>query len=170
MLHMKAKINRKVMTDLLTGLPNRRSLLEQVDLNDKNRRQESDDTALIMVMLDAFKIVKNKFNHRDEILIEISNRLKSNLRSTDMVARWAGHEFLILLPQTNTSQAMGVAEILRRKIADNVIGVEDFDYAITATLGVSSYQNDDTFEDTLVNTGAVINQQRSLECNKVVMI
>lgn len=167
---MKAKINRKVMTDLLTGLPNRRSLLEEVSINDKNRREESSDTALIMVMLDYFKIVKNKFNHRDEILVEISNRLKTNLRSTDMVARWAGNEFLILLPKTNVSQAFGVAESLRRKIADDAIGVEDFDYGITATLGVSSYQNDDTFEETLINTGAAITQEKASETNRVVMV
>lgn len=170
MLNMKAKINRKVMTDLLTGLPNRRSLLEKVSLNDKNRREESTDTALIVVMLDSFQIVKNKFDHRDKILIEISHRLKSNLRSTDMVARWAGNEFLILLPKTNVSHAFGVAESLRCKIADNVIGVESFDYDITATFGVSSYQDDDTFEDTLIDTSEVVSKQYSTGINRVVMV
>ncbi len=167
---MKAKINRKVMTDILTGLPNRRKLLEQVDLNDKNRREESLDTALIMVVLDSFKIVKNKYSHRDGILVEISNRLKENLRNTDMVARWAGNEFLILLPQTNANQAYGVAENLRHKIADAAIEIEDFDYGITATFGVSSYQNDDTFEETLINTGAAIIAQKPPECNRVVLV
>ncbi|MCF6319770.1 MAG: GGDEF domain-containing protein [Proteobacteria bacterium] len=167
---MKAKFNRKVMTDILTGLPNRRKLLEQVSLNDKNRCEESSDTAVIVVVLDAFKIVKNQYNHRNGILIEISNRLKDNLRNTDMVARWTGNEFLILLPQTNANQAYGVAENLRHKIADVAIEVEDFDYGITATFGVSSYHNDDTFEETLINTGAAIIPQKPPECNRVVLI
>lgn len=158
------------MTDLLTGLPNRRSLLEQVNLNDENRRQESSDTALIVVMLDYFKIIKNKYSHRDGILVEISNRLKNNLRSTDMVARWAGNEFLILLPKTNVSQAFGVAESLRHKLSDAVIEIDDFDYDITATFGVSSYQNDDTFEETLINTGAAIIPQKPPENNRVVLV
>ncbi len=167
---MKAKINRKVMTDILTGLPNRRKLLEQVSVNDKNRRDESSDTAVIMVVLDSFKIVKNKYDHRDVILIEISNRLKENLRNTDMIARWAGNEFLILLPQTNVNQAYGVAENLRHKIADVAIEIEDFDYGITATFGVSSYQNDDTFEETLINTGTAIVPQKSAEINRVILV
>ena len=167
---MKTKINRKVMTDLLTGLPNRRSLLEQVNLNDKNRREDSSDTALIVVMLDYFKIIKNKYKHRDGILVEISNRLKSNLRSTDMVARWAGNEFLILLPRTNTTQAFGVAESLRHKLSDAAIEIDDFDYDITATFGVSSYQDDDTFEETLINTGAALIPQKPPESNRVVMV
>lgn len=158
------------MTDVLTGLPNRRSLLEQVNLNDENRRTESSDTALIIVMLDFFKVVKNKYKHRDNILIEISNRLKEKLRSTDMVARWAGNEFLVLLPKTNVNQAYGVAESIRRKIANEAIDIEDFEYDITATLGVSSYHDDDTFEDTLINTGAAIIPQRQPECNRVVMV
>lgn len=167
---MKTKLNRKVMTDMLTGLPNRRSLLEQVNLNEKNRRAESSDTALIVVMLDFFKVAKNKYKHRDNILIEISNRLKGNLRSTDMVARWAGNEFLVLLPKTNVNQAYGVAENIRRKIANEAIDIEDYEYDITATLGVSSYQNDDTFEETLINTGAALIPQATPECNRVVMV
>lgn len=167
---MKAKFNRKVMTDLLTGLPNRRSLLEQVNLNEKNRRDDSIDTALIVVKLDYFKIIKDKFNHRDSILIEISHRLKDSLRSTDMVARWASNEFLILLPKTNANQAFGVAEILRQKISDEVVDVDDFDYDITATFGVSSYQEDDTFEETLINTGAAIIPAQPPECNRVVLV
>jgi len=167
---MRSKLNKKVMTDVLTGLPNRRSLLEEVNLNDKNRRAESSDTALIVVMLDSFQIVRNKYSHRDVILVEISNRIKTNLRSTDMVARWAGNEFLILLPKTNVNQAFGVAESLRHKIADAVIEVEDFDYDITATFGVSSYHNDDTFEDTLINAGEAIIPQKTPECNRVVMV
>jgi len=167
---MKAKLNRKVMTDMLTGLPNRRSLLEQVNLNEKNRRAESTDTALIVVMLDFFKVVKNKYKHRDNILIEISNRLKENLRSTDMVARWAGNEFLVLLPKTNVNQAYGVAESIRKKIANEAIDIEDFEYDITATLGVSSYHDDDTFEETLINTGAAIIPHATPECNRVVMV
>jgi diguanylate cyclase (GGDEF)-like protein len=167
---MKAKLNRKVMTDVLTGFPNRRSLLEKINLNDKNRRAESSDTALIIVMLDFFKLVKDKYKHRDNILIEISNRLKDNLRATDMVARWAGNEFLVLLPKTNVKQAYGVAESIRKKIANEAIDIEGFEYDITATLGVSSYQDDDTFENTLINTGAAIIPQATPECNRVVMV
>ena len=166
---MKTKINKKVMTDILTGLPNRRSLLEKVNINETNRRMTSADTALIVVLLDSFRIVKNNYNHRDVILVEVSKRLKEHLRSTDMVARWSSNEFIILLPKTNASHAFAVAENLRKEISNVAIDADNYQYDITATFGVSDYQDDDTFEETLINTGAAMIPKVNVDNNRVVM-
>ena len=166
---MKTKMNKKVMTDILTGLPNRRSLLDKVSLNEVNRRKQRSDTALICVLLDSFRIVNDNYNHRDFILVEVSKRLKEQLRSTDMVARWSSNEFLILLPQTNANHAFAVAENLRREISNVAIEIDNHKYNITATFGVSDYQDDNTFEETLINTGAAMIPQSAIELNRVVM-
>jgi len=166
---MKTKFNKKVMTDILTGLPNRRSLLDKVTLNETNRRKQRSDTALIVVLLDSFRVIKNNYNHRDIILVEVSKRLKQQLRSTDMVARWSSNEFLILLPKTNANHAFAVAENLRRDISSVAIEVDNCKYDITATFGVSDYHDDDTFEETLINTGAAMIPHSGNEYNRVVM-
>lgn len=157
------------MTDILTGLPNRRSLLDKVNLNEINRRKQRSDTALIVVLLDSFRVVKNNYNHRDVILVEVSKRLNEHLRSTDMVARWSSNEFLILLPRTNASHAFAVAENLRQEISSVAIEIDNCEYDITATFGVSDYHDDDTFEETLINTGAAMIPHSSIELNRVVM-
>jgi len=166
---MKSKLNKKVMTDILTGLPNRRSLLDEVSMNEVNRREHRSDTALIFVVLDSFRIVNNNYDHRDKILVEVSKRLKEHLRTTDIVARWSSNEFLILLPQTNANHAFAVAENLRREISKVAIKINNFKYNITATFGVSDYQDDTTFEETLINTGAAMIPQSNIELNRVVL-
>ena len=166
---MKTKINKKVMTDILTGLPNRRSLLDKVNINEVNRRKQRSDTALIFVLLDSFRIVNDNYNHRDVILVEVSKRLKEQLRTTDIVARWSSNEFLILLPHTNANHAFAVAENLRREISNVAIEIDKCKYEVTATFGVSEYQDDDTFEETLINTGAAMIHHSGVEHNRVVM-
>jgi len=169
-LNMNTKLNKKVMTDVLTGLPNRRSLLNKVILNKTNKRKNSAQTALIFVLIDSFRVVKDNYKHRDVILVEISNRLSEHLRSTDMVARWSSNEFLILLPNTDANHAFAVAENLRREISNVGIDVDQCQYNITATFGVSDYQNDDNFEETLINTGAALIPRSNIEHNRVVMV
>lgn len=145
------KLDELAATDFLTGLPNRRSLLKQVTLSEDNRRVRTNETGLIMVDIDHFKMVNDEHghDHGDAVLVEVSRRLKEKLRSTDSVARWGGEEFLVLLPQTSTKQALIVAEALRQNIAEKSIEFKGTQHQITATMGVALYGSDDTFEQVL---------------------
>lgn len=108
--------------------------------------------SVIMLDLDRFKHLNDSFGHAfgDRMLIEVASRLSANIRLTDHVARWGGEEFLILLSQTNLTQAAKVAEKLRLSVAEIDPQEVPQRQAITASLGVQSIEYAETIED-LIN-------------------
>ena len=109
---------RRVTTDALTKLYNRRML--EAKLVDEWQRfiRYKHPFCLIMVDLDDFKVINDTFGHRegDRILMEVSDKLLSNIRKTDYCARWGGTEFLILCPVSELSAIATLAERLRTDI------------------------------------------------------
>ncbi|MGE5153315.1 MAG: diguanylate cyclase [Bdellovibrio bacteriovorus] len=127
--------------DPLTGLMNRRAMLEQLDYQVARFQRNDTPFVLILADLDHFKSVNDTFGHDagDQTLIEISERLKSGLRAQDLVARWGGEEFLILLPDTDLEGGLVVAEDLREAIAAQVVGIGGETLRLTLSLGVAGY-------------------------------
>jgi len=121
----------------LTGLKRREvleSALEQL-LKTGERRKVGD--SLILIDLDNFKQVNDTLGHKrgDEVLKRIANLLNGPTRSTDMLARYGGDEFMVLLPNTSEGDALGVAEKLRAILdADEELQK----LKVTASLGVCS--------------------------------
>ena len=109
-------------------------------------------------------------DHGDAVLVEVSQRLNDNLRNTDIVARWGGEEFLVLLPQTNPEQAQNVAETLRQKIAGSSIEIKGTQHQITATLGVATFSDEATFEQTLELADEALYNGKETGRNKVVLV
>ena len=105
---------RLAMIDPLTGLHNRRYGLAQLNAIASKARNEGSEFAVMVVDLDRFKSVNDRWGHAagDAVLIEISARLAANLRASDLVARIGGEEFLIALPDTSQPEAGIVAQRL----------------------------------------------------------
>ena len=107
-------------TDALTNIANRRQLesLMQAALSRSDRYGEP--VTLVLCDIDYFKAVNDRYGHQagDQVLIEFSRRISTNLRAVDDFARWGGEEFMILLSHTNAASAQSVAEKLCRMIAD----------------------------------------------------
>ena len=105
---------RLAMIDPLTGLHNRRYGLAQLNAIAAKAQQEGSEFAVMVVDLDRFKSVNDRWGHAagDTVLIEISSRLAANLRASDLVARIGGEEFLIALPNTTPAEAGIVAQRL----------------------------------------------------------
>jgi two-component system cell cycle response regulator len=111
----KEKLERLANFDSLTGLYNRRALLGKLSelINFANRYKE--DFSLIMLDIDYFKRVNDRYGHLagDEVLEKIATSISRNVRDTDVVGRYGGEEFIIVLPKTNLSSSWVVAERLR---------------------------------------------------------
>ena len=164
------KLNKMATTDFLTGLPNRRYLLNKVKQIQKSKSNECQGTALIMLDLDHFKQVNDIYghDHGDAVLIEVSKRLHLCLRQSDLVARWGGEEFLICLPKTDKKQAIKIAEILRKKIANDVVEFNAIHHQVTATLGVAITNDAGSFEETLKLADEALYQGKKTGRNKVI--
>lgn len=142
------KLEEKASFDFLTKLYNRRkfnSFLEY-EISKANRYGEQ-HLSLLLVDIDYFKNVNDKYGHLvgDYILQEISKILTICSRDTDIVARWGGEEFVLMLPQTNIEQAFFVAEKLRATIEKHKF--DDVTH-ITCSIGVSQFHKNEE-KDTL---------------------
>lgn len=138
----EAELNRLAATDPVTGVWNRhhgRGLLEEeVSRPDRTGHHMS----VLMIDIDNFKSINDTHGHQtgDEVLIEVARRLADAIRSTDMVARWGGEEFIVLLRDCALDDAVARAEKIRRQIADTVVsGVR----TVTASVGVAELTPDD---------------------------
>ncbi|MCW8895882.1 diguanylate cyclase [Sulfurimonas sp.] len=133
----------RASTDALTGLYNRFKFSELYNSSYTSMVQRHNDMSLIILDIDHFKNVNDTYGHNvgDNVLIQVSQTLLKTLRNIDIVCRWGGEEFIILLPTANLGQATLLAEKLRTYIEKLEIDVVK---KITSSFGVSQvYEGDD---------------------------
>lgn len=141
-MEKEAKIlERLANTDPLTKIYNRLKLNELLNYEIKKTDRYKTPISLIMFDIDRFKNINDTFGHDvgDEVLIAIAKAVEQNIRSTDVLARWGGEEFMIMLPNTDEAGAHIMAENLRKLIAS--LKFEKFEF-VTASFGVSQYEDD----------------------------
>ena len=135
------QLHHQAHHDLLTGLPNRSSLM--LRLEEMLARTSANPFALLLLDLDRFKEVNDTFGHQtgDVLLREIGPRLRGVLRASDVLARLGGDEFALLLPETGAAAAVGVAEKLLHAL-DEPFGVDGYEFQIGGSIGIASFPVD----------------------------
>ena len=126
-------------TDPLTTAANRRAFNETLSQEFSRFKRSQKQYALIMIDLDHFKTINDQHGHSvgDQVLIEVTERCRDNLRVHDIMARLGGEEFCILLPYTDSTQAEKVAERLRAMIEKKPIIVDGLRLKVTISVGIS---------------------------------
>ncbi|WP_445360886.1 diguanylate cyclase [Microbulbifer sp. EKSA005] len=106
-------------TDTLTGLANRREAFRAIHELERRNAELKDQYVILIGDLDNFKTINDTYGHSfgDRVLQDVAKILKSNTRSEDIVARWGGEEFLLLLPNTDLKGGSVLAEKLRRRVS-----------------------------------------------------
>lgn len=132
-------------TDPLTTAANRRAFNEILSQEFSRFKRSQKEYALIMIDLDHFKSINDQHGHSvgDQVLIEVTERCKDNIRVHDILARLGGEEFCILLPYTESKQAKKVAERLREKIEIKPIIVDGLRVKVTISVGISLVSTND---------------------------
>lgn len=144
------ELQRQATTDHLTGIANRRSLMERIASEfDRFRRHPELHCTLLALDLDHFKLVNDRWGHAagDAVLVRVAQCMRETTRQHDVVGRSGGEEFMVLLPDTNADEAMALAERLRARIAGSPVRHADRDLAVTVSIGVSSMQAGDLSAD-----------------------
>lgn len=142
---------KKISTvDKLTGVFLRKYFEDLMNLEVGRAKANAGTFSLVMCDIDKFKSVNDTFGHRkgDEILKKIGAILNSSLRTSDLVGRYGGEEFIILLPNTSDREAMEVCEKMRRHIENQKLLGSDF--PLTMSFGVSSFPEHGSSEEELL--------------------
>lgn len=151
--HLHEEIEKLAITDSLTGLYNHRFFYERLKEEIKRSRRYRLNFSVIMIDLDDFKSFNDRFGHLtgDYILRKVGEKINELIRDTDFPARYGGEEFSIILPQTNTEEATGVANRIRKAI-ENLILKEGNNYLgkLTLSAGISTYPFHGTTETELI--------------------
>ena len=135
-----ARLQQQSRTDFLTGLPNRRAFLAAAERDMAQANRQGFDIAAIVIDIDNFKRVNDNHGHAagDQILIAVATTIKQLLRGSDLIARFGGEEFAILLSHCNASSGGLFAERVRQSIDGTRIEIAGHrTIRVTASFGVS---------------------------------
>src|SRR6185436_6107102 len=138
-------LERLAVTDPLTGLSNRRGGEQNIASEISRARRQKSPLSCILLDIDRFKEVNDTYGHQagDHVLREISALLRRTVRAYDILVRWGGEEFLIVLPGVEHEQALKLAERIRHAVENMPLaGIG----GITASVGVAVLGNDYSFD------------------------
>jgi len=138
-------------TDALTGLSNARGLLDRLETELARSRRYREPLALLLVDLDGLKEINDRYGHRagDEAIRSLAEVIRSQLRETDVGARWGGDEFAILAPRTSKVEALAFAERIRVLIPQH-----SAQWPLSGSIGVASI--DPTTGEELVDSATLM--------------
>lgn len=159
---------RNALTDALTGLLNRHALYPILNKELDRAVRYARPFSIILFDIDEFKAVNDNYGHLegDMVLKELSKLVNGLLRKTDYAGRWGGEEFLLILPETDTAEALMLAERIRMKIEDTFFTEV---YNITASFSVAAYRTSQNLEALLECADKALYQAKNNGRNQVIV-
>ncbi len=147
------RLQELAITDGLTGVFSRRYSLERLEEEIERSNKFNHKFSAAMLDIDHFKSYNDRYGHLvgDAILKEVSRATKDSIRQIDLIGRYGGEEFLIILTETDKDQAVFAGERIRKSIEDNVVRVYDEELKITVSIGISTFPDDAKDKDTLID-------------------
>ncbi|MFN3699031.1 MAG: GGDEF domain-containing protein, partial [Dictyoglomus sp.] len=136
------EINKLVITDPLTGLFNRRYIEEEIQKEIARSQRYERPLSVMVLDLDNFKLVNDTFGHKygDEILKKIGETLKKSCRKVDVVGRYGGDEFVVILPETNLEKSIRVADKIIKNVEKiNIATANNLKLYLSVSIGIASF-------------------------------
>jgi two-component system, cell cycle response regulator len=140
MLAAQDELRAQAITDELTGLMNRRGILERLQHELALVARDGRDLSVMMIDIDHFKVVNDTHGHAvgDEVLQDVAQRMRRQLRVYDDIGRVGGEEFAVLLPECAAAAAAAVAERMRSTVASDLVKTAAGAVPVTVSIGVTS--------------------------------
>jgi diguanylate cyclase (GGDEF)-like protein len=146
------EIEKVARTDDLTGLNNRRGLMEEVEHEFERPRRYDEPLSLLLLDLDHFKHVNDAYGHRadDEVLRVLGELLIEETRTSDVAGRYGGEEFAVLLPHTSRDEATELASRILEALRSRVFGDDGEQFRVTCSIGVAERLEGDESEERML--------------------
>ncbi len=143
LLQTMADLEKVSIVDQLTQTYNKKEFESRLKEFIKSQRKLSTSLALLMVDIDHFKKINDTYGHLngDRVLVQLASILKKTVRISDIVCRYGGEEFAVILPDTDEQNGFILAERLRQKIEKNIFYLSEKTIRVAITIGISSLSN-----------------------------
>jgi diguanylate cyclase (GGDEF)-like protein len=164
------KLQYKATHDNLTNLYNRQKLNDELSKEIQREKRYKRGLTLLMFDIDNFKHVNDTYGHDvgDIVIKNFANILKKSIRQTDTASRWGGEEFMVLLPETNTTGGEKIAQIIRKRIEQHKH--EQLPQQVTVSIGVAQFDVDnDDIISLLKHADLALYEAKNSGKNKVVI-
>ncbi len=158
--------------DSLTGVYTRRQIMEFGDNGLKRFLRTGHSLCVLMLDIDHFKKINDTYGHSvgDSALKHFSDVCKNSLRTTDIIGRIGGEEFVIIMPDTNADEGYEVAERIRHNIAESMFYKDDLSFTLTVSVGVYEFTKEDhSFERALSKADSALYEAKGAGRNHVVI-
>ncbi len=164
--HMNTKLLSMSESDPLTGIYNRRKALREIEEQVEYFKRYGGTFCVAMLDIDKFKRINDKFGHSsgDGVLKEITDVIGSNLRENDMLARWGGEEFIIVIPNSDKDSAYNLIDRIRK-----IVNAHDFGEVgeVTFSAGVCQHTSEYTVDSIIDKADFALYLSKQLGRNKV---
>ena len=169
LLEARNSLEYQAMHDPLTGIFNRRAILDRLKAEISRAKREGGRLSIGMCDLDHFKKVNDTCGHQagDEALVAFTRCIQANLRAYDCVGRYGGEEFLVIAAGARGQNEDALYERLRAKIADAVIKTKAGDISITVSIGVAPGTDQSTVETLVAAADAALYRAKANGRNRV---
>ena len=166
------EVNRELATrDELTGLINRRAMLDLMALEHSRSLRSGRPLLLAQLDIDHFKPINDQHGHAtgDRALQAFAGTVRASVRDTDVLARWGGEEFVLMLTDTSADQARGLLERIRQAVQVLEIAHSAGSLQLTVSIGLAQHLPGDTVEHTLERADQALYRAKALGRNRVVV-
>lgn len=168
---LESKLRQLSETDALSGLCNRRKLMDALANNYETFMRYGTQTSVLIFDIDEFKSINDQYGHLqgDQAILATADVCRAELRSTDTAARFGGDEFVVLMPHTSWEQAAPIAERLRTHVAQALRAMDILGVRATISGGLSEFSlTDDRCESVLRRADEALYQAKHLGRNQIV--
>ncbi len=161
------KLYHLANTDALTGIANRLKFNTIAEHQVEMAKRYHDPFSIIFFDIDHFKQINDAFGHAfgDEVLKVLSDSVEKDIRKSDLLARWGGEEFIIIMPQTKKDHAQQLAEKLRETIEQKPMGA----HAITCSFGISEWCEGEELDAVLQRADEALYRAKAEGRNRVIV-
>lgn len=164
------EVQELAITDSLTGIFNRRYYLERFEEELERSRKFGHYFSCLMLDIDRFKDYNDRYGHLvgDVILVGICRTIKENIRQIDMLSRYGGEEFSVILSETGVNEAKFAAERIRQAIEQKPLRAYDEELRVAVSIGIATYPGDGTDVQSIIdNADSALYRAKKLGRNRV---
>jgi len=163
------ELQQQAITDSLTGMVNHDYIFEKLGELLGQHKTQNQPLCVIMADIDFFKKVNDSHGHQagDFVLVDVAQRIKTSLRDMDIVGRYGGEEFMLILQNSPQETAIRIAERIRLKIADHPMNLKDLILHVTISMGVAFAKPNDDVESLVKRADDALYQAKDNGRNRV---